>query len=502
MQSNFKTLSLATIASLSLAFTSCKKKDEVLAASLISFSNKSVTNPLVNVLPGFADVKVYSVIGSDDDIPASAGYVFGGSADGAGFLKNADGTFTYLVNHEDNFAVSRLTLDASLKPIKGEYILNSTGGLWRLCSATLATQAEHGFGPLFLTCGESGEESRTHGVDPLALSFNPGQSKELAGLGRWNAENAVPLNKNAFPGKTVIVIGDDDSNAEGGQVVVYISDRVGDLITGSLYIMKRSNNNFKERDMVEGANYDVEFVKIDNASTLTGRQLNLASVTANAIRFGRVEDIDYRKGSAANNRELYFTVTGQNNTGSNADNSRSKYGRVYKLNLNDTDPTKGKLEVVLDGDNRTGIAKDFQNPDNIMVTQNFVYVQEDPNSGYNDQTHDALIYQYDIASKQLKKVFELDHRRNASDAAKYNVPGSSSGYPIPTGAPATSGGFGSWEYGAMIDVSDETGSPNTFLLCIQPHTWTGNRYLNADKGTIRTAERQASQIVLIKGLPK
>jgi hypothetical protein len=43
---------------------------------------------------------------------------------------------------------------------KGEYLLNSNGGTWRLCGATMATVAENGFGPLYLTCGESGEESR------------------------------------------------------------------------------------------------------------------------------------------------------------------------------------------------------------------------------------------------------------------------------------------------------------------------------------------------------
>jgi len=99
-------------------------------------------------------------------------------------------------------------------------------------------------------------------------------------------------------------------------------------------------------------------------------------------------------------------------------------------------------------------------------------------------------------------VFELDHRRAAPDAAKYNVAGSSSGYPVPAGAPAGSGGFGSWEYGALIDVSEETGVADTFILCIQPHTWTGDRYVNADKGTLRLNERQASQIVLIKGLAR
>jgi hypothetical protein len=41
-------------------------------------------------------------------------------------------------------------------------------GTWRLCGATMATVAENGFGPLYLTCGESGEESRTHGINPFA----------------------------------------------------------------------------------------------------------------------------------------------------------------------------------------------------------------------------------------------------------------------------------------------------------------------------------------------
>ncbi len=491
-----------TIAALAVSMIACSKSDEVAPSPKIEFTNRSVTPVLMKTLAGFSGVSVFSLIGSDDDVTASPGYVFGGSADGAGFLKNANGTYTFLVNHEDNFAVSRITLDETLKPTKAEYILNSTGGIWRLCSATMATPAEHGFGPLYLTCGESGEESRTHGIDPLATSFNAAASKEIAALGRWNAENAVPLNKNAYPGKTVIVLGDDDSGTHGGQVVIYLSNTVGDLISGSVYVMKRTNNNTRERDMVAGTSYDVEFVKVDNASTITGRQMNEASTALNSIRFGRVEDVDYRKGSAINNREVYFATTGQNNTGLNLDNSRSKYGRAYKLNLDAADPLKGKLEVILDGDNREGIAKEFQNPDNITVTTNFVYVQEDPNSGYNDQTHDAYIYQYNIATKELKKVFELDHRRAAPDAAKYNVAGSSSGYPVPAGAPAGSGGFGSWEYGALIDVSEETGVADTFILCIQPHTWTGDRYLNADKGTIRTNERQASQIVLIKGLAR
>lgn len=481
-----------------LVFTSCDRNDSDANMAGVEFKNHSVTPSLVKKLSGFEDLQLYTLVGSDDVLEQSPGFIYGGSADGAGLLKNADGTYTLLTNHEDNFSVSRLTLDKNLKPLKGEYILNSTGGVWRLCSATMATPDEHGFGPLFLTCGESGEESRTHAIQPFLNPANPAVSKEVAGLGRWNAENALPLSKNAFPGKTVILIGDDDSGAEGGQVVLYVSNTPGDLTNGKLYVMKRTDNNIRERDIQTGNQYDVEFVEIPNAAALTGRQLQLASVAANSVQFGRVEDLDYRKGAAAANREIYFNVTGQNNTGTNAAYSRTKYGRVYRLVLNATDPTRGKIECVLDGDDRSGVAKEFQNPDNMLVTENYVYIQEDPNGGYNDQTHDSYVYQYSLATKQLRKVLELDHRRTSEDGAKFNA-SAGSGYPTPV---AGRSGYGSWEYGAMLDISDIINEPNTFLLNIQPHTWTGDRYKNPDGGTIRVNENQASQTIIVRGLPR
>jgi hypothetical protein len=487
IKKHFTHLSVLTLIVASIA--ACKKDSEksIINADIV-LKNNSVTPVLAKKLPGFESLEMFSVVGSDDILPNSPSYIFGGSADGAGLLKNTDGTYNLLVNHEDNFAVSRVTLDNTFKPVKGEYILNSNGGIWRLCSATMATPEEHGFGPLFLTSGESGEESRTHGVNPLATTFNASSSKELPALGRTSAENAVPLTKNAFAGKTVVIIGDDDSGTEGGQVFIYVSNTVGDLVNGKLYTLRRKDLNSRERDMLEGTGYDVEFVEIANAAGLTGRQLQLAAVGANSIRFGRVEDLDYGKGSASANREIYFNVTGQATTGANADYSRTKYGRVYKLVLDANNPLAGRIECILDGDNRTtGKAKEFQNPDNIMVTENFVYIQEDANS-YGDETHDAYIYQYSIATKELKKVIELDHRRTASDASKYNV-----------GVNST---FGSWEYGAMIDVSETIGVPNTFLLCIQPHTWRADKYKGVDGGTLRPNENQASQVIIIRGLAK
>lgn len=468
--------------------TSCNNdsKDKEETTSVV-LKDQSVTPSLLTAKSGFESLKIYSLFSSDDVFADSPNFVFGGSADGSGLLKNSDGTFTFLVNNEDNFAVSRITLDKTFKPTKGEYLLNSSGGTWRLCGATMATQEENGFGPVYLTCGESGEESRTHALDPYGSAGSASVSKELAGFGRLSAENALPLRTSAYKGKTVVVIGDDDSGTYGGQVFMYVSNTVGDLTNGSLYMLKRNDDNQREKDMETGKTYPVTFVKIDNHTTLTGAQINASVNTLKAIKFGRVEDLDYRKGGNTADRELYFNVTGQNTTGTNADASRTKYGRVYRLNLDAADPLKGTLEVILDGDNRSGIAGKFQNPDNVCVTKNYVYVQEDAN-GYGDETHDAYIYQYNIATKELKVVVELDHRRTAADAAKYNVGGTSK--------------FGDWEYGALIDVSDQVGIADTFMLSVQPHTWTGAKYKGVDGGANRPNEQQASQIVVIKGLAR
>jgi hypothetical protein len=450
----------------------------------IKLENHSVTPALIKKMPGFERLDVYSFISSDDTLPQSPNFIFGGSADGSGLIKQGD-NYYLMVNHEDNYSVSRITLDRTFKPVKGEYVLNSDGGHWRLCSATLATPQEHGVNrPLYLTCGESNEEGNVHGLDPLATAGNPASGRELPALGYRSAENAVPLPKKAYPGKTLILIGEDADDASGGQVFLYMSNKPGDLEHGSQFMLRRTDGNQVETEMKTGNTYDVEFARYD--STLRGKEVSLLTDPLKAIKFGRVEDIDYRKGSRDDGREIYFIVTGQDRSGPNADASRTKYGRVYRLRLDDKNPLKGKLEVVLDGDDEKGPAKTFQNPDNVCVTRNYVYIQEDSN-GYGTEDHDAYIYQYDIATKQLKTVFELDHRRDKPDAVKFGSVGSK---------------YGSWEYGSLVDISDVIGKENTFTLCIQPHTWRGDRYKAPDGGAKRASEDQASQLLVIKGLPR
>jgi hypothetical protein len=477
--------SITSVGLLSVGLAGCDYFDNYFGngpGSKILLTNQSVTPSLVKSL--VSGVDIYSVISSDDVLPASPGFVFGGSADGSGLLRNSDGTFTLLTNHEDNYSVSRLTFDKEFKPVKGDYVVNSTAGKYRLCSATMATKEIHGFGPMFLTAGESGEESQILAVDPFGIANTP---KYLTGFGRWITENTVPLPKTAYPNRTVVIIGDDDSGAEGGSLAMYLSNTVGDLDNGTLYTLARTDDNTRERDMVVGQSYPVSFRQIANHTALTGRQINQATASLKSIAFGRVEDIDYRKSGAG--REIYFAVTGQNNTGVNASSDRTKYGRVYRLKLDPRDPLAGTLEVVLDGDDRSGPAGLFQNPDNIYAGENYVYVQEDDN-GYGDEAHDAFIYQYNIATKAIKPVIQLDHRRSQPDAAIYNAVG---------GRPEGKAG---WEYGAMIDVSRELGNTNTFLISLQPHSWRGAKYAGVDGGALRPTENQASMLVLVKGLPR
>ncbi|HEY9048812.1 MAG TPA: collagen-like protein [Ohtaekwangia sp.] len=445
------------------------------AANEVVLASHSTTSTFLKKLPGFESVETFSLLGSADYFPESPAYVFGGAADGAGLLKTDNG-FVMVVNNEDNIAVSRITFDKTFRPLKGEYLLNSDGGQKRLCSATLATPEEHGFGPLFLTCSEN-NSAQIHGLNPLAAA-TPSVSNFLPGLGRWYAENAVPLPKTAYTGKTVIVIGDDDSGTDGGQVALYVSGTVGDLENGSVYVMRRVDQNPREVDVTLNNTVDVEFVKIENHKTITGAQTNAAATALKALSLGRVEDIDYRKDGVG--RELYFNATGQDN---NSD--RTKYGRTYKLVLDATDPLKGKLTLILDGDDRAGKAKTFQDPDNIMVTTNYAYITEDPNQ-YAGIDHDAYLYQYNLKTGELKKVFELNHYRGQADAEA--IYGTSN--------------FGGWEYGAMLDVSDILGIPNTFTLNIQVHSWHSPYFKGVDGGSLATSFDEGSQIVVLHGLPR
>jgi hypothetical protein len=61
--------------------------------------------------------------------------------------------------------------------------------------------------------------------------------------------------------------------------------------------------------------------------------------------------------------------------------------------------------------------------------------------------------------------------------------------------------FGSWEYGAMEDISDVIGVPGTFYVNIHPHTWQKNAFLNADGSGLNT-NKEGGQTIIIRNVQR
>ncbi len=471
-------LLLAFVATSLFVFGCNKDDDQSPATEKPEFKNRSNAESFLTIDPAFAGISAYTLISSSDTIPGYPNFVFGGAPDGQGFLKNPDGSgYIMVTNHENTWALSRVYLDSKLNPTKGEYIVNSDGGMFRLCSGTLATPEEHGFPkPMFLTTGESNVNAMTHAIDPIATADPSNQSRVKPALGKFSGENSVPLPKDAYTGKTVIILGEDAGN---GQVYLYISNTVGDLDNGKLYVLRRTNLDQIEKNMTKGNIYDVEFVEVPNAKSLTGTEIENLNSSLKSLQLARVEDLDYRKGGGANSREVYFVATGVS-----GQPDKTYWGRVYRLKMDAANPLLGKLEVVEDGDLNPGI--DIINPDNLCVTNNFVYIQEDGDSFFPGASHNSLIWQYDIATGTKKRMIDL---RNKIAASKYN--------------PANDQRFATWEWGAMVDISDIIAEPNTFLVNIHSHTWVeGDRFLNPSKATSVQPYKSGGQTLILKGVPR
>ncbi len=489
---------------------------DALLSAQQEFPNFSNANALVRTLPGFENIQISTLISSTDilaptnPIVGRNNFQLAGSADGAGFLKDGDG-FMYVVNCEDSYAVARIKLDANLKPISGDYLLNSeVADVSRQCSATMWEKEIHGGDQdLFLSASEAFHFD-VKGIDPRVEVPTPTADFGLDALGEFGWENATPLPKDAYPGKTVIIGGDDDSGdfTAFGQVSMYLSENGdADFENGKIYVLrtKQFTNNsgatinavadtaYNEEDFDLQTAYEVEFVEIVDGKDKTFLEMGQACLDVFATQFMRVEDVDYQKGSAENGRNVFFAVTGRGG----GRGTFNDFGSAYKLELDPSNPLEGVMTKIING-NEGGNLPELMSPDNITVTENYVYLQEDPNSGaVGEKIHTAYIYQTDLNGNNTVPVFEfIIDSSLALDPSDVEVRDA--------------------EYGALIDISDKIGKPDTFLLALQPHYWENPNFQNLD-GHDRSMDQvcdprssrfcsreddQASQIVILSGLPR
>ncbi|MEH0158327.1 alkaline phosphatase PhoX [Limibacter armeniacum] len=440
----------------------------------------------------FSNATLEVVLSSEDVIPGSPEFVYGSMADGAGLLQDTDTSFMLINNIEADYSIARILLNKDLKPFHGEYIVNANATAFTAqCSGSMITPKEHGFGPLYLSGGEWGGASNGVFVtSPYKSASDASFANMLPAMGQWSTENAVAIGKDAFPGKTVVFIGDDhsDNSVPSGQLGMYVGP-FGNLNAGKLYGLKVTTTGVTyEMDMDEGVEYDVEFVELQE----TDMDLLDAEAKAKGVMgFSRLEDIDWRRGDASAQREIYFCVTGRNKESLNGLGSLT--GRVYKVTLNENDPTgAGKITCVLDGDKVGGKAEMFHSPDNIVVTENYAYIQEDPNGVVNSYPnkvaadHFARLYQYNLNTGELKTVLECN--QTEAEALGYGTTNSI------------------WEITGMIDVTDVIGSTeSTFLFMTQNHGWVPAEGAFTDPTAfpdVANSPKEGSVLFAIKGLER
>ena len=431
---------------------------------LTPLTSSVVPNTVFKMGAGFTQDQVQMIMTSADILPSDSSFVYGAYTDGEALFPNGDGTYSFIVNTEADYSIARIRMNGDLQPLEGDYIQNSLSTAFTaMCSGSAITQEEHGFGPWYLSGGEWGGNAKgVYVVDPFKPAANADFANRAQAMGEWSTENAVVIGKNAYPGRTVAFIGDDDSSNDypDGHFGMYVG-ALGDLFTGDLYVLRGTNpvetepgmgGQLFEMGMEEGTPYEVEWVEMTER---TIDELNQEAIDSAVIGFQRIEDIDWRRGSAENNRTVFFCVTGRYRS-DNPDLAKrgTTFGRIYMLELDENDPTaNATLTCILDGDKVGGVADGFHSPDNILVTENYVYIQEDPN-GYFDQNAAiqgwAKLYQYDLTTGDLKVVLECDEDNNA----QY-------------------GGGGKWEITGLIDVTDIIGATETtFIGGVQVHGWS------------------------------
>ncbi|WP_405415042.1 alkaline phosphatase PhoX [Maribacter sp. Asnod1-A12] len=484
-------------------------QDLTLAES-IPLTSSVTPNELFELKGAFTgSAELNMIMSSADILESDSTFVYGSYMDGAALFPAEDGNYALINNLEADYSIARIMLNSDLQPLQGDYIVNSTATAFTaMCSGSAITVDEHGFGPLYLSGGEWGGNAKgVFKVNPFRATEDRVEVERLPALGEWSTENAVVIGKDAYTTQTVVFMGDDHSDNTYPQAHfgMYVGQR-GDLYGGELYVLRGKNpvesapgegGQLFEMGMSEDIAYDVEWVEVTER---TIDELNQEAIDLGAIGFQRIEDIDWRRGTAEAQREIYFNATGRIREDNPDLNLRGTgFGRVYKLELNETDPTADAvLTVVVDGDLEGGKGDGMHSPDNILVTENYAYIQEDPN-GYADLNADisgfAKLWQLDLNTGDFVEVMEC----NQTFASSVGIGNTDS----------------IWEITGLFDVTDIIGaSEPTFIGGAQVHGWNfsttpdtavradGLKFVDPTAINEGSAALEGSVIFKLTGLPR
>jgi hypothetical protein len=439
-----------------------------------------------------------------------------------------------------NSVVSKLRLhQRGAGVLEGEFAIPSSAGYQRFCS-NFVVGKEHGFErPLLFTNEEArdivlrqedswhqpGVQLSEPGAEQagvvVAYDVKSGAYRSIHGMGRHNHENAVGVPGYGHP---VVLSGDDTFDAPASQLYLYnaasgavvwgdqgklyafVSDNpavndYGDLstaspsVTGHFIEVPREIATGKDADDGhEVTSADFGYPTPAQAVPATpampdGPQWVLEhwSNLNNVFQFIRIEDIAYDR---THGKTVYFADTGEPRAVPHATTTRLfrgpsgtqgafMNGRLYRLDLNETNPLGTATLSILPGANFDDLGYQNANvphqPDNVETTKNAIFFQEDPGS-HNSQPSfagatNARIWRYDLQTHALTVVAEVDQSMS----------------------PVTN--KGAWESSGIVDVSSVFGR-GAFLVDVQAHGWD----LDAGTGNDAPAvpKRERGQLLLIR----
>lgn len=461
----------------------------VTTASSGSPGFKTAQGPMITpVAPGATYEPIITV---GDTLPG--GYVFESIPDGIALEPNGKGTVDVYVNHETstvpfpgvfndftNAILSKLKLhQKSGGVLSGSYVIPSEANYQRFCSSFLATK-EHGFErPILFTNEEAtdfvyrtgqawpvtpGDPAAEQAGVVVAYDVRNGKYKTIYGMGRHNHENSVAIPGYGHP---VVVSGDDTftSNPAQSQLYSYIASSAdavwndeGDLY--GLVLDDAAVNDYYDFPVGTAMAKPGKFVKIPRAAALGDQTaLENASDALNVFQFVRVEDIAYDKRPGMWN-VMYIADSGRGSASTSGNAFASTNGRVWKLVLDKSDPTKvTSLSILIEGDDAgLKLLGEVHQPDNLETTEKSLLIQEDPGSsqqfpfGSTDpNATTARIWKYDLATGTLSVVAKVDQ---SLDGGPTDV------------EPGSKGNLGSWESSGIVDASSVFG-PGAFLVDVQ-----------------------------------
>ena len=325
-------------------------------------------------------------------------YQMSGIPDGLGAYKDGGNTLQVLMNHElgktfpgmppgVDARISQLTLNRKTHGVlDATYVFTGVEGFERFCSSTLETINGT---PYYFT----GEEAINAGHDgsSIVLNADTGAWSETAHFGHFQHENVVPVQRLS---KFMVLSQDDDFRAgQPAYMFAYIADSLdaaisGDPAQGSLYVWKALDETVRAGDLDKGETIPGEFVPLTQAENANSTALKAAATAKDAFRFARLED-----GAMAQQHpgRHYFVDTGK-------PGEATVKGRLYRMDIDPSDPTKASLTLLLDGDR----GDDMVNPDNIDTSVHSVVIQEDRETANRPPPSRVLVY--DIRSGTIRPV--------------------------------------------------------------------------------------------------